>query len=141
MIRWTQRTLGVELAISKGNFSGRLSHPDLTTRRFYTLLSLLDPVQLAAVQSVTMECKSLVMSTAYLLRHLSMQQLRAVSRLEEEFQVEVWGVVEGKVLRPEKPTLTLQFHVRFLTSNPWSFNVNRWARYGPPQQRRCACCR
>ena len=28
-------------------------------------------------------------------RHLTFEQVKAASRLEEEFQVEVWGVVEG----------------------------------------------
>ena len=28
-------------------------------------------------------------------RHLSFDEVKAASRLEEEFQLEVWGVVEG----------------------------------------------
>lgn len=95
LVRWTQRTLGVHLETSNGHFSGRLGHPDTTTEKFSKILSLLDPIQLAAVQSVTMECKSLVMAIAHLLRHISAEQLKTLSRLEEEFQVEIWGVVEG----------------------------------------------
>ena len=42
-----------------------------------------------------MECKSLVMALALVGRHVSLEQLKLTSRLEEEFQVEIWGVVEG----------------------------------------------
>ena len=31
----------------------------------------------------------------HMCRELSLQQAKAASRLEEEFQVEIWGVVEG----------------------------------------------
>jgi ATP synthase F1 complex assembly factor 2 len=55
----------------------------------------LDHFSLACLQSATMECKSLVLAIAYLSRHLSLDQVKAASRLEEEFQLEVWGVVEG----------------------------------------------
>jgi ATP synthase F1 complex assembly factor 2 len=50
---------------------------------------------LACLQSATMECKSLVLALAYISRHLTLDQVKAASRLEEEFQLEVWGVVEG----------------------------------------------
>ena len=42
-----------------------------------------------------MECKSLVMGLAYFSRHISLDQLKVAARLEEEFQVEIWGLVEG----------------------------------------------
>jgi len=42
-----------------------------------------------------MECKSIVLALAYLSRHVTLEQLRAASRIEEEFQLEIWGVVEG----------------------------------------------
>ena len=42
-----------------------------------------------------MECKSLVMALAAIGQHITLDQLKVASRLEEEFQVEIWGVVEG----------------------------------------------
>jgi len=42
-----------------------------------------------------MECKSVVMALGFLFRHLSLSQIKYLSRLEEEFQLEIWGVVEG----------------------------------------------
>ena len=42
-----------------------------------------------------MECKSLVLALAYVTRHLTLDQIQAASRIEEEFQIEIWGVVEG----------------------------------------------
>ena len=95
LLRWMQRTFGVELSTSQGTFAGRLQHPQESLDKVDFIVSQLDPMALAVLQSVTMECKSLVMALAYVFRQISMQQLKVVSRLEEEFQVEVWGVVEG----------------------------------------------
>lgn len=32
---------------------------------------------------------------AFISRYLTLEQVRIASRLEEEFQLEIWGVVEG----------------------------------------------
>ena len=40
------------------------------------------------------------MGLGLIFRHLSLEEIKIVSRLEEEFQVEVWGVVEGGILNP-----------------------------------------
>jgi ATP synthase F1 complex assembly factor 2 len=42
-----------------------------------------------------MECKSIILAISYLCRNISYKDITAASRLEEEFQVEIWGVVEG----------------------------------------------
>ena len=59
------------------------------------IVHMLDPFSLACLQCLTMECKSIVLSMAYLFGHLNLDQLKEASRIEEEFQVEIWGVVEG----------------------------------------------
>ena len=55
----------------------------------------LDPFSLAVLQCMTMECKSLVLSLSFLFKFINLKQLKVASRIEEEFQVEIWGVVEG----------------------------------------------
>ena len=95
ILRWLKRTFQIELKTSKGHFQGRLNHHEKSIRKVETILSVLDPISLAAVQAVTLECKSLVMSLAFTFRHLTLEQVKNASRLEEEFQVEIWGVVEG----------------------------------------------
>lgn len=56
---------------------------------------LQDHFTLACLQSAIYECKSLILALAYIGRYLTLDQVKAASRLEEEFQLEIWGVVEG----------------------------------------------
>ena len=42
-----------------------------------------------------MECKSLVIALALVGRFINFEQAKVASRIEEEFQIEIWGVVEG----------------------------------------------
>ena len=95
ILRWLKRTFQVELKTSRGHFQGRLNHSEKSTQKVEYILSQLDPIALAVVQAVTLECKSLVMALAFTFRHLTLEQVKNASRLEEEFQVEIWGLVEG----------------------------------------------
>ena len=95
ILRWMKRTFQIELETSRGHFQGRLNHSEKSVERVQHILSQFDPLALAVVQSVTLECKSLVMALAFIFRHLTLEQAKSASRLEEEFQVEIWGVVEG----------------------------------------------
>ena len=78
-----------------GRVLKKITHDPETVGRIEAVVNQLDPITLAALQSVTMECKSLLMALAFLFRYCSLDQLKIMSRLEEEFQVEIWGVVEG----------------------------------------------
>jgi ATP synthase F1 complex assembly factor 2 len=42
-----------------------------------------------------MECKSLIIALALLNKKIDYDTAFVISRLEEEFQCEIWGVVEG----------------------------------------------
>ena len=42
-----------------------------------------------------MECKSLVIALALVCRQINYEQAKIASRIEEEFQIEIWGTVEG----------------------------------------------
>ena len=74
---------------------GRLDVPDLALRRCEAVVHALDPMELAAVQCATMECKSLVLALNLLAGQMSIEEVCDASRLEEEFQLIQWGVVEG----------------------------------------------
>lgn len=96
MLRWVHRTFGMELKVSKsGEIIGRLEHSEKATANAERIINNMDHFSLACLQSVTMECKSLVMALAFLGRYITLEQCIAASRIEEEFQVEIWGVVEG----------------------------------------------
>jgi ATP synthase F1 complex assembly factor 2 len=94
IIRWLSRTLDIELETTQ-SMSGRLTHPKKSVEKIEKIVNSLDHFSLTCLQSATMECKSLVIALAMLLRHLSVDQAIVASRIEEEFQTEVWGVVEG----------------------------------------------
>ena len=96
IVAFVQKELGVEFATALGSMSFRLQHPEDTIRTITYLVHSLDPHTLACLQTATMECKSLIMGMAYVLfGHMDVQQAREASRVEEEFQVDIWGVVEG----------------------------------------------
>jgi len=94
IIRWFKREFDLELQ-SKTTVYGRISHPEETKQKIDWMISTLDHFSLTCLQSATMECKSILLAFAFICRHLTLEQVKAISRLEEEFQVEVWGVVEG----------------------------------------------
>lgn len=94
VIRSLKKNYGLELQ-TKHDMYGRIEHPEETRKKVEWMLKQLDHLMLACLQSVTMECKSLVLAISYLSRFVSLNEIKAASRLEEEFQLEIWGVVEG----------------------------------------------
>lgn len=53
----------------------------------------LDPFRLTAFEQLTATCKSVVIAAAVLEEHLTPQQAFQASRLEEDAQIEEWGMV------------------------------------------------
>eukprot|EP01038_Epipyxis_sp_PR26KG_P008666 gene8666-11709_t len=94
VIKWWNRTFEIDLETTD-SMSTKLLHPHEVVNKVKTLLSNMDPYTLTAVQSATYECKSLVLGLAYVCRFLSLEEVIKASRIEEEFQLEIWGVVEG----------------------------------------------
>jgi ATP synthase F1 complex assembly factor 2 len=95
ILNFVCKELGVEFSTTN-SMHARLKHPEITVRTVTDLVNSLDPHTLSCLQTATMECKSIIMGMAYVLYgHLGVVQARQASRVEEEFQVEIWGVVEG----------------------------------------------
>jgi ATP synthase mitochondrial F1 complex assembly factor 2 len=95
LLDWYTSDLGIELSISDGSFVSKLKHPVETYERIHNFVSSLDHFELTCLQRATLECKSLLMAIAILCGKLGFQDALVTSRLEEEFQIEIWGVVEG----------------------------------------------
>lgn len=91
---WAGRGLGLHLGHSD-SMSGRIVHPHETVARVRGVVESLDSFSLTALQCATMESKSLLLALALLAREYSLEKCIAASRVEEEFQIEIWGVVEG----------------------------------------------
>eukprot|EP00607_Mallomonas_marina_P008103 CAMPEP_0182420430 /NCGR_PEP_ID=MMETSP1167-20130531/5226_1 /TAXON_ID=2988 /ORGANISM="Mallomonas Sp, Strain CCMP3275" /LENGTH=216 /DNA_ID=CAMNT_0024596363 /DNA_START=335 /DNA_END=985 /DNA_ORIENTATION=+ len=94
LLRWLRKSYGVDLNTSS-DMSGRISHSTQAIRRVQLIVNQLDPFTLTALQSWTMDCKSLVIALALLAGETNVSTARLAARLEEESQVAVWGVVEG----------------------------------------------
>lgn len=94
ILRTMKRAYGLEFT-AKQDIYGRIKHSDETTKKIEAMIKSLDHFSLTCLQSMTMECKSIILGLAYLGRYINLDEVRVASRLEEEFQVEIWGVVEG----------------------------------------------
>lgn len=55
----------------------------------------LDRWQLTAIEQLTTSSKSIVLAAAALQQRLTVEEAIAAARLEEDFQLEDWGMVEA----------------------------------------------
>ncbi|CAJ1419816.1 unnamed protein product [Effrenium voratum] len=55
-----------------------------------------DPWELCALEIATQTAKSLVVASALLDRHNTAEEILRLAQLEEDFQIERWGMVEGE---------------------------------------------
>ena len=105
---------GILLSRNKGNQStmGGLPHPPALVERLKTYVESLNAWELACLQAITMEAKSLLVGFSLIKSVLDpsssfpknlppkcfdgrVQDFVLASRVEEEFQIENWGLVEG----------------------------------------------
>jgi ATP synthase F1 complex assembly factor 2 len=89
-----EEEMGIVLHVSDGGLA-RPEHPAATVRRIQALLESLPSLELAAVQCITMDCKSLVIALALAHRLITVQEAFAAARVEEQFNIDEWGLVEG----------------------------------------------
>ena len=94
LLNWFHAS-GVPLSRTDGGMVARVKHPQEVYNRIGAYVASLDHFELALLQAATLECKSILLAIALLCGKLPFAEATLVSRLEEEFQVEIWGVVEG----------------------------------------------
>ncbi|CEG47665.1 atp synthase mitochondrial f1 complex assembly factor 2 [Plasmopara halstedii] len=94
--KWFSDTFEGEVDVSYGSID-QLAHDQqlLTNVRAHleTVLHVIDIMK--TVRTLTKECKSLITALAVFKRHITAKEAVDVSRLEEEFQISNWGLVEG----------------------------------------------
>lgn len=105
LLKKQHETLGPMLALMKkeagldlrttDQMTMRIEQDKATRDKIESIVRGLDPFALACLQCMTMESKSIVLSLAFLFNFIDLKQIKTASRIEEEFQVEIWGVVEG----------------------------------------------
>ena len=70
-------------------------HPAEALDRVRATLNAMDMWTITAVHALALECKSLVIPLALHGRHIDVGQAVAAARVDEEDQIERWGLVEG----------------------------------------------
>jgi ATP synthase F1 complex assembly factor 2 len=75
--------------------SRKLQHPPEVVQKATTLVQSLNAWELTALSSISSNCKSLLVGLAMLHGNISPTQASAASRVEEEFNIDNWGLVEG----------------------------------------------
>ncbi|GMH66909.1 hypothetical protein TrRE_jg9992 [Triparma retinervis] len=74
---------------------GGLKHPDSLTERATDRLEGMDAWSLAAMQSLTREGKSFLLALALMEDVVTVEEACEAGRVEEDFNIEQWGLVEG----------------------------------------------
>jgi ATP synthase F1 complex assembly factor 2 len=98
VLRWLKRAFDVEVKTGHSTFVGRIQHNEKDVAKMTALIDSIAaecPFALTCLQCATMECKSVILALAFMCEAVSLDQVRAASRLEEECQIEWWGAVEG----------------------------------------------
>jgi len=94
----TSRYLDINSESWQRSRFGGLPHPDELVSDAEKFVSQLDVWHLTALSAIATETKSLLIAIAALQEFAGMQDLKNIvnaGRVEEEFQIENWGLVEG----------------------------------------------
>lgn len=92
--KWFSDNFGGETDVSHGSID-RLAHDHDLVANVRAYLVKLNNFELTAMRSLTKECKSLITALGVFKRHITAKEAKDISRLEEEFQINNWGLVEG----------------------------------------------
>lgn len=86
---------GLLMSRVRGSKSIGLPHPESLTDGADHFVKSLDAWHLTALASVSREAKSLLVGMALLSDGVSPKKAAEAARVEEEFQISIWGLVEG----------------------------------------------
>ncbi|EIE21711.1 ATP12-domain-containing protein, partial [Coccomyxa subellipsoidea C-169] len=93
IVEWASKALQTEITISDSIFGSEQPEEAIEAVRCY--LEGLSAWQLAATERLIGTCRSLLVGLAVSEGHLDLTQALQAARLEEEFQIDRWGLVEG----------------------------------------------
>lgn len=93
LLDWIEREVGCRPSQSSSIFVG--DQPDEVVAAMEKALKSVSDWQLAAVDSLSAAAKSLVIAMAVSRGRLNIEEAVQVIRLEEDYQIEEWGLVEG----------------------------------------------
>ncbi|KAI5080498.1 hypothetical protein GOP47_0003681 [Adiantum capillus-veneris] len=93
LLDWMKKEFGFRPSHSMSLFVG--NQPDEVVNALERALKNTNDWQLAAIDALSASAKSLVVAMAVYRGRLGIEDATQVIRLEEEFQIEAWGLVEG----------------------------------------------
>ncbi|KAL2635127.1 hypothetical protein R1flu_006606 [Riccia fluitans] len=93
LLDWAEKELGARLIVSSSIFGA--NQPQHVLNALEKTLRNLNDWELAAVDSLASSSRSLVVALAVARNHLKIDQALDIIRLEEEHQIDEWGLVEG----------------------------------------------
>ena len=100
LLEWAKDAVGIELSISRSLSPPRQAPATLTNVK--SALTALDPFRLMIVHGLTTRLHSIVLALAVERGRLDMSAAWELSRLEEIYQNEKWGVDEEAAARTEQ---------------------------------------
>ena len=100
---WSASVLGDEPVTTNelGNIIGTgrerrgLPHSDTVYKKAEEFVRSLDVWGLTSMQCATVEAKSFLVGLGFIKSYLNAEQAIGAARVEEEFQISIWGCVEG----------------------------------------------
>ncbi|KAG6977691.1 hypothetical protein JG688_00000047 [Phytophthora aleatoria] len=92
--KWFSDMFEGEVDVSHGSID-QLAHDQQLVANVRAHLEKLNDFELTAMRTLTKECKSLITALAVFKRHITAKEAMDICRLEEEFQINNWGLVEG----------------------------------------------
>lgn len=93
LIKWIELEFGFKPAVYTSFFGGK--QEEGLRKAFENVLKKADDCELAAIDAMAAAAHSLVIAVGMFRGHLSIEKAIELIRLEEDLQVDRWGLVEG----------------------------------------------
>ena len=93
ILKWARRELGPGLEPTESLLGANI--PDATLSAAEKRLRAMDPFELTATFNASASAKSLLTGMALIRGVIDVKQAARSARVEEDFQVDKWGLVEG----------------------------------------------
>lgn len=93
LLRWVESEFGFKPVVYSSFFGGK--QEDGLVTAVESLLKKIDDCELAAIDAIAASAHSLIIAIAMVHGKLEIEEAIELIRLEEDFQVDRWGLVEG----------------------------------------------
>ncbi len=113
IVEWATQDLQAPLSVTAGVM--HIAQPEPSVRRFHGLVSAMSPFEIAAFHDLVMLSGSLVLAFAVTRGRLAPQEAWTLSRIDEDYQSELWGADEDATALAETKRLAFHHSAAFWT--------------------------